>query len=278
MRFRFEGELAMRLLVFADLHYFGGDIRTAIFNTEQKQVRYALPVLEHLMDYANGEFGADVCVNLGDLIQDDRDKQRDLDCYGDVLRRLSGFSCPCYSILGNHELKMMDHVSDMEAVLGYRSTYSVDIMGYHLVFLSPEVRPELGTSRGGCYKAQYLGENTIRWLAEDLKNNHLPALVFAHYPLSEDETVEDPLMFMKDRAAVKEILRHDPNLVAVFSGHQHVAKAFEEDGVRYFLAGALVPAPDEEGMVCGQYMDVVVEGSSLEVTNKKIPVAVLPGV
>lgn len=265
----------MKLLIFADLHYFGGDIRTAIFNTEQKQVRYALPMLEHLIRYANEEFCPDVCVNLGDLIQDDRDKQRDLDCYGQVLQKLSGFSCPCFSILGNHELKMMDHIRDMEAVLGYKSTYSVDMMGYHLVFLSPEVRPELGTDRGGCYKAQYVGEETIRWLEEDLKSNDLPALVFTHYPLSEDDTVEDPLMFMKDREAVKEILRNCPDLLAVFSGHQHEAKHFVEDGVHYHLAGALVAAPDEKGTVRGQYQEVVVSGRTVTVTDKQIPVCAL---
>ena len=37
--------MAMKLLIFADLHYFGGDISTAIFNTEKKQVQYALPML-----------------------------------------------------------------------------------------------------------------------------------------------------------------------------------------------------------------------------------------
>ena len=41
----------------------------------------------------------------------------------------------------------------------------------------------------------------------------------------------------------------DPNLLAVFSGHRHVAKEFTEDGVRYYLAGALCPAPDENGNV-----------------------------
>ena len=263
----------MKLLIFGDLHYFGGDIRTAIFNTEKKQVRYALPMLEHVMAGCD----AQVCVNLGDLIQDDRDKQRDLDCFAEVLGKLSGFSCPCYSILGNHELKMMDAITDMEAVLGHKATYSLDLQGYHLVFLSPEVRPELGTARGGCYKAQYLGDSTIRWLENDLAENKLPALVFTHYPLAEDETEEDPLMFMKDRAQVKEILKNDPNLLAVFSGHQHVAKAFVENGVRYFLTGALVPSPDESGTVCGEYMEVVVEGGSLTVTNQKIPVSVLAG-
>lgn len=265
----------MKLLIFADLHYFGGDIQTAIFNTEQKQVRYALPLLAHLIRHTNEKFGANVCVNLGDLIQDDRDKQRDLDCYGQVLQKLSGFSCPCFSILGNHELKMMEHVCDMEAVLGYKSTYSVDVQGYHLVFLSPEVRPELGIRRGGCYKAQYVGEETIAWLAEDLKKNQLPALVFTHYPLAEDETVDDPLMFMKDREAVKEVLRRDPNLLAVFSGHQHEAKRFVEDGVHYYLAGALVAAPDEKGIVRGQYQEVVVDGRTVTVTDKQILVSAL---
>ena len=261
----------MKLLIFADLHYFGGDISTAIFNTEKKQVQYALPMLKHMMAHCD----ADLCVNLGDLIQDDREKEKDLECFASTLAQLSGFSCPCHSILGNHELKMMDTIGEMEAVLGHESTYSIDHGGYHLVFLSPEVRPELGIRRGGCYKAQYLGERTIQWLADDLAKNHLPALVFTHYPMSEDATVEDPCMFMKDREAVKEILRNDPNLVAVFSGHQHVAKAIEEDGVRYFLVGALCPAPDESGTVRSEYMEVTLSGSDLTAANRVIPVAAL---
>ena len=261
----------MKLLIFADLHYFGGDISTARFDPEKKQVRYALPMLEHVIKNCD----ADVCVNLGDLIQDDYDKQRDLEVFARTYERLAAFSCPCYSILGNHELKMMDAITDMEAVMGYKATYSVDVNGYHLVFLSPEVRPELGIRRGGCYKAQYLGERTIRWLAADLANNKLPALVFAHYPLAEDETEEDPLMFMKDRGQVKEILKMDPNLLAVFSGHRHVAKEFTEDGVRYYLAGALCPAPDENGNVRGEYMEVIVSGTDLTVANKVVPLSAI---
>ena len=82
-------------------------------------------------------------------------------------------------------------------------------------------------------------------------------------------------MFMKDRGAVKEILRNDPNLVAVFSGHQHVAKEIEEDGVRYLLVGALCPAPDESGTVRSEYMEVTLSGSDLTAANRVIPVAAL---
>ncbi len=261
----------MKLLIFGDLHYFGGDISTARFDPEKKQVRYALPMLEHVMKACD----ANVCVNLGDLIQDDYDKQRDLEVFARIHERLAHFPCPCHSILGNHELKMMDRIEDMEAMLGHKATYSLDLHGYHLVFLSPEVRPELGIRRGGCYKAQYLGERTIQWLADDLAKNRLPALVFTHYPLAEDETVEDPLMFMKDREEVKAILRRDSHVLAVFSGHQHVAKEFTEDGVRYFLTGALCPAPDESGNVCGESMEVTLSGSDLTAANRVIPVAAL---
>ena len=170
---------------------------------------------------------------------------------------------------------MMDTLGDMEAVLGHEVTYSLDFQGYHLVFLSPEVRPELGIRRGGCYKAQYLGDSTIRWLKKDLAENKLPALVFTNYPLAEDETEEDPLMFMKDRAQVKEILKNDPNVLAVFSGHQHVAKEIKEDGVSYFLVGAMVPAPKDDGVVSGEYMQVALKGREITVSNERITLAEL---
>ena len=173
----------MKILLFADLHYFGGDIRTAIFDTNKKLVRHAMPMLERLIEIANEEFRADLCVNLGDLIQDDRDKQRDMEVFSYVYQKLSDFPCPCCSILGNHDLKMMDSIEEMEAIMGHKATYSMDVQGYHLIFLSPQLRPELGIRRGGCYKTQYISGETIEWLEKDLAENTLPALVFLHFPL-----------------------------------------------------------------------------------------------
>ena len=47
----------MKLLVFSDLHYFAGDMETAIFNTKKKLVRYALPMLDRLTEIINNDFG-----------------------------------------------------------------------------------------------------------------------------------------------------------------------------------------------------------------------------
>ena len=43
----------MKILVFADLHYFGGTVKT--FNTERKLVQFALPMLKALIKVAEEE-------------------------------------------------------------------------------------------------------------------------------------------------------------------------------------------------------------------------------
>lgn len=63
----------MRILVFADLHYFGDPIKTAVFNTEKKLVQYAEPLLDRLAALLLSD---DICINLGDIIQDTNDKQK----------------------------------------------------------------------------------------------------------------------------------------------------------------------------------------------------------
>lgn len=257
----------MKILLFSDLHYFGGDIGTAIFDTNNKLVRYAMPMLNRVVQIANEEYYPDLCVNLGDLIQDDRDKQRDLETFSMVYGKLSEISCPCHTVLGNHDLKMMDSMEDLKPVIGCVDSYSLDIHGCHLVFLQPQLRPELGIRRGGSYKAQYISDETIGWLEQDLAANKLPSLVFLHFPLSEDEGLEDECAFLKNRAEVKAVLKRDENLLAVFAGHQHKPKYFEEDGVRYFLAGSLIPGADHPW---GEYLEIKLQGRHLEVCRKNI--------
>ena len=179
----------MKILVFADIHYYTGDLDNAIFNRKIKLVEYALPLLDELIRRANEEYNPDVCINLGDIIQDTQKHDEDIEALGFMFGKLEKFDAPCYSILGNHDLKMMDSTREVEALLGYEhATYSLDMGGYHLVFLTTEVRPELGLARGGCYKTQYLSDGDIEWLKLDLAKNELPTVIFTHFALAEDET------------------------------------------------------------------------------------------
>ena len=257
----------MKAIVFADLHYYGGDISTAVFNTRQKLVAYSLPFLDEICERAEN-MGADVCVNLGDSIQDSGDREIDRRALDFIFGKFRNMPCPCYSILGNHDLKMMNSREEAEKTIGYESsTYSVDVQGYHLVFLTTSVRAELGTLRGGCYKTQIMSDEEIEWLRIDLEKNTLPAIIFTHFPIAEDKSIDDECMFMKNREAVKEIIRKDKNVLAVFSGHQHVTKLIEEDGVKYYLLGSLIALDEDKGSPDGVYFELELDNRRLTVTE-----------
>ena len=262
----------MKAIVFADLHYFGGDLSVAVFNTRQKLVEYSLPLFDKVCDRAES-FGADVCINLGDSIQDSQDHDTDLAALGFIFGKFREMSRPCYSVFGNHDLKMMNSREEAEAATGYGcSTYSVDVDGYHLVFLTTEVRAELGTLRGGCYKTQSMSDKEMEWLRRDLEKNTLPTVIFTHFPLAEDKSIDDECMFMKNRADLKKIIKNDKNVLAVFSGHQHITKLIEEDGVKYYLLGSLIALNEAAGTPDGVYFELETNDGELAVTERHFEV------
>lgn len=256
-----------KIIVFSDLHYFGDDIQTAVFNTEKKLVQFAKPLLERLTALIHTN---DLCINLGDIIQDTNDKQKDLVALRCMFDKIRQIPCTTYSVLGNHDLKMIDTVAEVEAIVGHPSTFSTDWNGYHLVFLTTALRPELGLGRGGIHKTQYLADQTLTWLQNDLTNNTLPCLVFTHFALAEDATIEDPCFFMANRQAVKDILKKDPHLVAVFSGHQHITKTHKEEGVLYYGLGSLTACGETKGVPDGVYFEVDLQENGICVTEKHI--------
>jgi len=260
----------MKLLVFSDLHYFAGDIEKAIFNTKEKLVGYALPMLDRLTEIINNEFEADLAVNLGDTIQDTTEHDSDIEALKFIYEKLGAIKCPCVTLLGNHDLKMMDSADEVESILGKKTTLSLDMEGWHLVFLTTEARPELGTGRGGCYKAQYLADATLSWLETDLSENKLPTLIFTHYPICEDPNHEDECMFMKNRDEVKKIIKKYGNVRAVFSGHQHLSKTFIEDGIPHFLVGSLIADWKMLGTPDGSYLEIRIEDEFFSVSNCRI--------
>ena len=260
--------MTVKILVFADLHYFGGSEK--LFNADKKLVEYAEPMLEEFIRIADDD-DVSLVVNLGDIIQDTNDKELDIRCLEYIFGKLKAFKCPVYSVLGNHDLKMMDSVSEVEKIMGYESSvYSVDHEGFHLVFLTTGVRPELGLLRGGSYKTQYLSGDSILWLKNDLENNRLPCLIFTHFPLAEDESVQDECMFMKNRDEVKAIINGDKNVKAVFSGHQHRPKEICENGLDYYIAGSPTTSPEADGIPLGVYMIIETEGENIMVTKKNL--------
>lgn len=256
----------MKLLVFTDLHYFAG--KEKLFNAKRKLVEFAEPMLDEFIKIAERE-KVDLVVNLGDIIQDTNDKTLDLSALSYMFDRLKEFPCPVYSILGNHDLRMMDSIDEVEPLIEQNPvTFSADLDGYHLVFLSPELRPELGMGRGGSYKTQYVGENTLAWLREDLQKTDLPTFVFAHFPMADDPRVPDECMFMKNGADVKKILLESNRVKAVLVGHQHTPRFVEEDGIPYYIVGSPTFSPLEDGIPIGVFRMIETEGDTFTVTER----------
>ena len=154
--------------------------------------------------------------------------------------------------------------------MGYKSNYSFDKDGFHLVFLTTDVRPELGLDRGGIYKTQSFSDQTLKWLEDDLEENELPCIIFTHYVIAEYESVKDECMFLKNRAEVKEIFARHNNIKAVFCGHQHTPKIIEENGITHYVVGSPTTSPEANGVPLGIYAVIETEGCDMNVHIKKI--------
>lgn len=155
----------MKLIIFTDLHYYAGDRETAIFGKTKKLTQYAPSMLDQLIDKVNNEYKPDAVLNLGDSIQDGNDHDADVISLKKVAEKVREFAVPYYMVLGNHDLKMFDSHKEAEEIFGVESfNYAVELGGYRLIFLTNEVKPELGTAGGGIVKTHSMGEDTIAWL------------------------------------------------------------------------------------------------------------------
>ncbi len=146
-------ESKCKLVIFSDIHYAperpvkNGSI------IKRKLVEYAVPLLEQLTNKINNDIKPDVAINLGDLVEDFNDHDKDIINLKFIWNMLKKIKVPFYSAIGNHDLRSMSSRIEVEQIIGYEhSTFSVDIKGYHFVFLGLEVNESLGVESGGILK------------------------------------------------------------------------------------------------------------------------------
>ena len=267
----------MKLILFTDLHHYHGDRETAIFGKAKKLTQYALPMLEQLIEKVNNEYKPDAVINLGDSIQDANDREADAECLAFIFEQFKKFDCPCYSVLGNHDMKMFDSKEEISAIVGQEKfTYSLDLAGYHLVFMTNGLKPELGTAGGGVVKSHAMAEEDIEWLRADLQKNEKPALLFTHYAFL-GEHWKSIYSRIENREKLLEILDADENMVAVLSGHTHIAYQENRNGVDYHVFGSPIADLTLCGKPDGVYYEIDVDGRELKVTEHLFEVGEIPG-
>lgn len=75
---------------------------------------------------------------------------------------------------------------------------------------------------------------------------------------------------MSNRKEVKEIIKTDENVVAIFNGHQHWTKQLKEDGKNYYVVGSLIENVGMQGLPDGVYLEVELENRKVKVIEKHI--------
>lgn len=267
-----------KLVIFSDIHYAPEKPVNNGSIIDRKLTEYAIPILEQLIDRINNDIKPDVAINLGDLVEDFNDHDKDIINLNFIWNMLKDINVPFYSAIGNHDLRSMSSRTEVEQIMGYEhSTFSVDILGYHFVFLGLDVNKTSTVESGGILKTRCISEEDLEWLKNDLENNEIPSLIFTHYGLAEDD-MKGNWWFEKNpdhavlgnRKEIKEILKNDENIVAVFSGHQHWTKKTIEDGISYYVVGSLTENINDDGVPDGVYFEVTLDGNEIEVKENNI--------
>ena len=267
-----------RIVIFSDLHYAPELPVNNGSKIERKLIWYALPLLEKLKDKINNEIRPDVTVYLGDLVEDFNDHDKDIINLNYIWNKFQNIKVPFYSCIGNHDLRSMSSRKEVEEIMGYNhSTFSFDIAGMHIVILGTFVNNDIGNAEGGIYKTQFISKEDLEWLKNDLNKNNLPSIVCVHFGVAEDEMKGNwwfeslpETALLGNRKELKEILKSDKNLMAVFSGHQHWTKTIIEDGITYYVLGSMTENINNDGIPDGVYFIVEFDGEKIDVIEKHI--------
>jgi len=267
-----------KIVIFSDLHYAPEKPINNGSKIERKLMEYAIPLLNQIIYKINDTIKPDITINLGDLVEDFNDHDKDIENLNFIWNIFKDIKVPFYSLAGNHDLRSMESREEVENIMSYKhSTYSIDIKGYHFVFLGLNVNTNIGDAEGGILKTQFISYEDMKWLKKDLEQNILPCIVLNHFGIAEDD-MKDNWWFEKcpeyallgNRKELKEILKNDRNLLAVFSGHQHWTKTITEDGITYYILGSMTENINNDGIPDGVYFEVNLEDRKIDVKEKHL--------
>lgn len=269
-----------KIVIFSDLHYAPEKPINNGSIIERKLMECAEPLINQLIDKVNNEIKPDLVLNLGDLVEDFNNHDKDIVNLKYIWNKFKNFQTKFYSCIGNHDLRSMSSRNEVEQIMGYEhSTFSFNIDELHIVILGTYVNNDIGTMSGGILKTQFISKQDLNWLKEDLNKNNLPTIICTHFGVAEDdmkgnwwfETCPQHAL-LGNRKELKEIIKNNKNILAVFSGHQHWTKHILEDGISYYVLGSMTENINDDGIPDGVYFVVEFDGKTIEVIEEHIKI------
>lgn len=267
-----------KLVVFSDIHYLD---RKYEGHGDRKLTEYSGLLVDKIIEKVNYEIKPDICFHLGDLVQDTNDHDDDLKNIKRIWEQLQGFKIPFYTLIGNHDLKMMNSRNEVLDILGYKdATFSIDLNGYHFIILGTDVKKGIDSERGGIFKTQCIPDKDIEWLKKDLEDNkNSKIIILSHFGIAEDDMKgnfwfeEEPeSALLKNRIEVKNVLNKYSNILAVFCGHQHWTKKIIENNIPYYMVGSIIENIHNDGIPDGVYYIVEIENDKVNVIEKHLKI------
>ena len=114
-------------------------------------------MLEKITDEINNNIKPDLALNLGDLVEDFNDHDKDIINLNYIWDKFQKINVPFYSCIGNHDLRSMSSREEVEQIMEYNhSTFSFDVAGMHIVILGTFVNNEMGAAEGVIFKTQFI--------------------------------------------------------------------------------------------------------------------------
>lgn len=185
------------------------------------------PFLEEMIARIN-ELEPEAVIHLGDMIAGYglRRTEKQWDEFDQLVSKINA---PFFRVPGNHDIYSQKSLEIYQRRYG-STYYSVDLRGYHLIFLWNVEENRLG----------HLSRQQYNWLKADLEKSkeRTGTFVFLHVP-NWTKTSKYVLPFDKDFwfDKVQPVLREN-KVLAVFAGHYHrFGPTREIDGIKYYLSG-----------------------------------------
>ena len=202
-------------------------------------------VLAHMIEAINVT-DASFLIYLGDMVPSGLDQE-----YQVFLETMKQLEMPYFTVPGNHDVRT-NGLALYEQYLA-PAYHSFDLLDYSLIFLN--------TSKLGMEARQQ------EWLEARLDTNK-DSLLFLHVPLHDPRGKEHAFLDKKEAENLMRLIKEAPsNVRGVFSGHIHMFKHEEVEGINFVTSGGggahLYAAPDEGGF--HHYTIISVDDEEIEV-------------
>ncbi len=251
----------MRIALVTDVH-FGPP---AYFDGKLRKLSHRAPELTRQFVQQACAVGADLIVNLGDVVEDDS-ADADRDRYRQFVQLLAKAGKPVLHVAGNHDQVFLKE-ADLRALWQHDGTlfYLRDIGGLRFIVLNTLETKDV------CVR---LPEEQLDWLSDALQESPLPVIVLMHHPAGEMDLDGNRwferaphICRVAERKQLRRVLTASEKVLCVFNGHAHWNYLEVFDHVPFVTVQSLTENLDDDapGRAAAAWALCEVSGAAIQI-------------